>query len=212
MNKDGVTGLWPVMFVILTTFWPSPQLSQFYYDRVISFTQTSKTGTNFTVLTFTSDGDLLCTNLDTQGSTQNPKLSDTPSCPQIPHTLTNLPFVAPIRSPTQPILYDSYTYSPPTHAYPPLCLVDNPQLSLSPVPPTGNDLAPIFQLNGQLDMFLFDQTFGQPMPNTSLVFVFSLTRLIPNPPTRHPHWMLSITSGINDQVPLHTAYSESPDS
>jgi hypothetical protein len=49
MNKDGATGLWPVIFAILTTFWLSPQLSQFYYDRAISFTQTTLTGTKSTV-------------------------------------------------------------------------------------------------------------------------------------------------------------------
>ena len=100
MNKDGVTGFWPVIFIILTTFWPIPQLSQFSYDRVTSVTQISKTGTNHSVFTLTSDGDLLCSNLDTQGSTQNPKPFDYPSWPQFSHTLTNLSIVAPFRPPT----------------------------------------------------------------------------------------------------------------
>jgi hypothetical protein len=82
MNKDGVTGFWPVIFIILTTFWPTPQLSQFSYDRVTSGTQIAKTGTNYYVFTLTSDGDLLCTNPDTPGSTQNPKPFDYPSWPQ----------------------------------------------------------------------------------------------------------------------------------
>ena len=127
MNKDGVTGFWPVIFIILTTFWPTPQLSQFSYDRVTSVTQISKTGTNYTVFTLTSDGDLLCTNLDTQGSTQNPKPFDYPSWPQFSHTLTNLSIVAPFRPPTQPILYDLYLYLPTTraHSLPPFS--DNPQ-------------------------------------------------------------------------------------
>jgi hypothetical protein len=175
MNKDGVTGLWPVIFVILTTFWPSPQLSQFFYDRVISSHTNNKNRYKMYCTYFHYS-----TNLDTQGSAQNLMPLNSPFWPQIPHTLTNLPFLAPFRSPTQPILYELYTYSPPTRAYPPFRLVDNPQLSLSPVPPTGNDLAPIFQLYGQPDLFRLDHTFRHPMPNNLPVFVFSLTRLVPN--------------------------------
>ena len=197
MNKDGVTGFWPVIFIILTTFWPIPQLSQFFYDRVTSFTQTSKTGTNFTVLTLTSDGDLLCTNLDTQGSTQNPKPSDYPSWPQFPHTLTNLPFVAPFRPPTQPILYESYLTRPQPVPTPHLAFLTTLSRRYPQYLPQGTTQPQFLHPNGQLDLLLFDHTFRQPMPHNPPVSVFSLTCLIPNPPIRNSHWMLSSVPGIN---------------
>jgi hypothetical protein len=83
MNKDGATGLWPVIFAILTTIWLNPQLSQFNYDRAISLTQTTLTGTKSIVPYFTLDGGLLCTNFATQGSTQNPSPFGFPFWPQI---------------------------------------------------------------------------------------------------------------------------------
>ena len=96
MNKDGVTSLWPVIFVILTTFWPRPQLSQFYRYRAISFTRMTLTGTKLIVPHFTIDGDLQCTNFAIQGSTQIPTYLETLPWPQSPISLANSSLKFPI--------------------------------------------------------------------------------------------------------------------
>ena len=96
MNKDGVTSLWPVIFAILTTFWPRPQLSQFYRYRATSFTRMTLTGTKLIVPHFTIDGDLQCTNLAIQGSTQIPTYLETLPWPQPPISPANSSLNVPI--------------------------------------------------------------------------------------------------------------------
>ena len=90
MNKDGVTGFWPVIFVLWTQFWPRPHLAEIHRYRATFSSQSFKTGTIPTVPILTTDCRDLSYNLDTQGSTQNPKPYNYPLWPQFSHTLTNL--------------------------------------------------------------------------------------------------------------------------
>ena len=64
--------------------------SQFYCYRATSFTRMTKTGIKSFVLHLTKDGELLCTNLATQGLTQSPMYFEIPTRPMTLNLLATL--------------------------------------------------------------------------------------------------------------------------
>ena len=208
MIKHGVTGYWPVIFVLWTQFWPRPHLAEIHRYRATFSSQSFKTGTIPTVPILTTDSRDLSYNLDTQGSTQNPKPYNYPLWPQFSHTLTNLFVIESYQSTTQPISFDLYSYMPTTRAYPVSPTSDNPRRWASLVPPTRNATTPTLNPNSQSDSFLFDYVFRQLMPRNPTIPAIPLIRKIPNPRIRKPLWMPSTTRVINDQSPSPHNHSE----
>ena len=55
MIKHGVTGCWPVIFVLWTQFWPRPHLAEIHRYRATFSSQSFQTGTTSTVPILTTD-------------------------------------------------------------------------------------------------------------------------------------------------------------
>ena len=55
MIKHGVTGCWPVIFILWTQFWPRPHLAEIHRYRATFSSQSFQTGTTSTVPLLTTD-------------------------------------------------------------------------------------------------------------------------------------------------------------
>jgi hypothetical protein len=187
MNKDGVISLWPVIFAILTTSWPRPQLSQFYRYRA-TFTRMTLTGIKLIVPHFTIDGDLLCTNLAIQGSIQIPKHLNTLPWPQSPIYLANLSLYVSFWTLNLTISPRFYTPLIPHRVSITLNPIDSPQLIYSSMSlPEGNP-APIPHEDTTTNFFqpLIEALLTQERATAFRPFHLEPTQFTPRP-TRAPY-------------------------